>query len=433
MQRWPIRSLPANKNPVGTRCIQITIPDDDDWERAIYAEVTELTRWMRWERDVGKNGKPVADRWLKAIETWRYCDGAPSPIHGIEIEDVMPLRVDCDCNVWITCVDGTEKQILTADQVQNAINQPGGSDSPGGGAPQPTPGGGCVTQHLTLLGSKTVLLPVPVSTGDTLEASAFAGSTNFSGDPFWFGPNGLLYFAGEYQSGTGAPFAGNPVPAELTQGLVVFVGGNYYSLIDGVFTIPGGVSNEQPVISLNTDTPGNLSGTVNFDVKVCNNQDSTWEHTFNFKLTTAGFSLKTEAGWAPPSWGGWSGGIGWVAGDASTAGPLYTRAIDIHLTTPSTIVVTRGRMKYDLVKGTFLPGLSNFFNLNLSGVDVAQDARNADTDPDGTDNTFDIALGSYSINDIWARVFASYNAAAADGSADITSISLEGTGPNPFA
>jgi hypothetical protein len=273
MQRQSVRNLPSNTNPTGTRCIQIIIPDDDEWERDLYGEVWRLTRWMLWERDLTKSGKPVADRWLKAISTWSHCDDSPTPpFHpGIEEDEEMPITVDCDCNVFYNCPDGTQGQLPNMDQVQNMINQPGGPDSPGGGAPQPTPGGGCASYHGTLIGSQQWVVPTPVSTGDTIEASGFAGATNLTGDPFWFGPNGLLYFAGQYQPKTGAVFAGNPVPAELTQGLVVKLQGNYYSLIDGVFTVPSGVNNEQPVILLNTDVPGDLSGSVNFDLKVCNN------------------------------------------------------------------------------------------------------------------------------------------------------------------
>ena len=76
MQRQNPRQLPENKNPTGTRCIHIEIPDDDDWERAAFSELTRLAQWFLWERNEGKDGKPVADKWASALESWRHmcCD-----------------------------------------------------------------------------------------------------------------------------------------------------------------------------------------------------------------------------------------------------------------------------------------------------------------------------------------------------------------------
>jgi len=178
---------------------------------------------------------------------------------------------------------------------------------PAGGAPQPTPDGGCQTYHATMLASDRWLVPTPVSTGDTIGVSNLNGASNVDGDLFWFGPNGLLFFGGAYQAGTGAASVTSPVPAELVQGLCLFVGGNFYSLIDGDITIPSGVSNEQPYVMLNTDAPHDLAGTIQFDLTVCNNQQGPWASTLDFTASSYG-EFVTAA------FAAWTVGIGYEGG-----------------------------------------------------------------------------------------------------------------------
>src|SRR5205823_13733168 len=110
--------IPQNKSPVGRKCIQIDIPDDLEWEEQFFSILTLLTKWNSYEKEATRSAKFIAAQWRDTI--WHHiahCDGTPIR-RGIEIEEEMPLRIDCDCNVWVTCCDGTEKQLLTADQVR---------------------------------------------------------------------------------------------------------------------------------------------------------------------------------------------------------------------------------------------------------------------------------------------------------------------------
>ena len=265
MQRWPRRTLPTNLNPVGTRCIQITIPDDDDWERDIYAEVVTLAQWMRWERDLGKNGKPVADIWLNALKTWKHCDGSPSPIHGMEVDEEMPLRVDCDCNVFITCCDGTEKQILTSDQVK-ALQAP----QQGNGAPQASPGG-CQLWQAVIDAGKFWLMPQPVNTGDIITPSeAHGASTDVAPLGRWNCPDGSYYAAGQCYGGSIAHDPSALVPASPLGVPVININGTWHDFTAPI-TVGGGVSNQNCAVALNYASGGDFSGTVILNVQLCNN------------------------------------------------------------------------------------------------------------------------------------------------------------------
>lgn len=326
MQRWPRRALPSNLTPTGTRCIQITIPDDDEWERAIYAEVVTLAQWMRWERDLGKNGKPVADIWLKAIQTWKHCDTPKPPLPGGLIEDFeMPLRVDCDCNVFVTCCDGTEKQIATLDEVK-ALLQPTSST----GQPQPQPGGGCQSYAFQLDAAKSVVLPTLVNTGDTLTAEALKGSWSGAGiGGRWDCPDGTLFLGGSCFGGTEAYESGAPAPSIFAGRLLYYINGTYYDGI-GTFTVPSGVVNQVVTLLANYDPADNRTGIVSGSIKVCNNQPVEWHHAIDLSLSPSIFAACGNGVYLP--------GSGFID-TMVMSGPNTYRGVNLCVswTTPTTI------------------------------------------------------------------------------------------------
>jgi len=311
MQRQSVRDLPPNRNPVGTRCIQIFIPDDDEWERDLYGEVSRLALWMLWERDVTKSGKPVADRWLRAIKTWRHCDGSPLPTGVGLMEDFeLPLRVDCDCNVFVTCCDGTEKQILTSDQVKALM-----SGQPGPGSEQPQPGGGCVTYHGVMGAAGPWYVPTVFNSGDTIEFVSFDGVTFDGGGIDWRCADGGLFFAGA-NTGVKVNDPGDPINTTAHQKIIASINGTFYDVFPGPFTIPGGISNGQMQLQINDSDLSNDAGTLTFDLKVCNQQDQSWTSIFSFELSDYGALIHTLA------YGQWTAGQGYTQTIAPGAGGM---------------------------------------------------------------------------------------------------------------
>jgi hypothetical protein len=349
MQRWPIRALPDNLNPVGTRCIQITIPDDDDWERAMYAEVSTLAQWMRWQRDLGHNGKPVADIWLKALRTWKHCDGSPSPVAGLLEDFEMPLRVDCDCNVFVTCCDGTEKQLLTADQVRNLL-----AGQPGAGSPQPPAGGGCQQYSGQLLANGRYLVPTVVSTGDTVELGSAVGATNDGSEAIWHCPDGSQFFAG-LCAASGGLDGSDPLPTVEHMRLIVNIDGAYYDAMAGPITVPGGVSNAQVYVQVNDSDLTDNTGQIQFVVTACNNQSVRWTHTLDFTLSPHGMAAGV-AGAA--NIGTWTPGVGLTNSDGSSGSAWY-RGLIMAVNTITPFHILSLSITYDLTKGTYSLGPSN--------------------------------------------------------------------------
>jgi hypothetical protein len=421
-----VRTLPANKNPTGTRCIQITIPDDDDWERALYSEVTELTRWMRWERDLGKNGKPVADIWLKALQTWKYCDGSPSPIHGMEVDlDMSGLRIDCDCNVFITCCDGTEKQLLTKDQVEALLGMGSNVDAP------PAPPGECADYNATLQGSEAWPIPVPLSSGDTVSVTGFDGATLESGQILWRGPQGKTFFNRAYLNGTEYTDPGDLVPTAPHQSLVLSINGAYYSLIGGTFTVPGGISNAQGSVVLNVSSPGSISGSVRFKATVCNNQPLTWSHTFDFTINSFGdlFTFPTHDYLSGPL-GYYQPGVG-ITGDFQTDidGKSYN---GLYIALDRVINYTEVRADFTYTAGTYASIYPNYsFEYNYFPGPTSHNQVTLPTTP--TSPQIDpIPISSTNLE---VQILTGMRDDGTDpgGNCVLTSLRISGTGTDPFS
>lgn len=210
----------------------------------------------------------------------------------------------CGCLRWNDGVLQTLSCGVWTD-VPGFQNQPTPPLQPANGAEQPEGGGGIACYHMTLVANQQWILPTPVSSGDQIEFSNPNGASNEAGQILWYGPQGLRFFAGKYDPGTAFTSGTDPAPSVPHQGVLALIDGSYYDLTDGLITLPGGISNAQCVILLNTDTPATLQGTVQGDVCVTNNQAITWTSTLNF--LTNPYSSAIVA-----FYGTYSPGIGYV-------------------------------------------------------------------------------------------------------------------------
>jgi len=307
MNRIPY-TLPENKLPAGTRCIQITIPDDDEWENQLNSLIrAEFCRWLMWERDIGKNGTKVASRWRVALKTWKHCDGSPVPMGTlVDVESLMSelVQVICDsngkcvlqyrcdtCSDWITVANLTDLQT-----------------NPSGDGNQPAPGGGVATYCKTVYANSSIILPVPVNAGDKIEVTLANGS--WSGTPFqWRCIDGNIFFV-TCTSSPGSISGSNPVPSAQTMSLIVQFSTGYYALYPGgSLIVPGGVVNEQPTLLANKPTLTSGAGQIDVCLKVTNNKTAAWTHHFDFTLNDGGWIPETALCSDPAVW---TPGIGWT-------------------------------------------------------------------------------------------------------------------------
>lgn len=419
---YPGYMLPTVMNPPDSLCFTVKVPNDQGHIAAFFGALFELTQWISWQRDSAKRGKDAAAVW-RAI--WvdlaaQSCDLPKAP-HGAEIEDFMPLRVDCDCNVFVTCCDGTEKQLLTSDQVKALID-----GSAQNGAPQPQPGGGCQPYPVTIVGGQLQIIPTVVNSGDTITLNSATGASTQDGVG-WQCPDGEIYFAGACAGG-GVTNPGAYVPAAKIGRPVLFLNGVYYDLTIGTpFTVPGGVVNQTPMLVLNYVSTNVISGTVNCTVTVCNNVAGTWSKTINFLLTSCGAVQPVPT---RPTWGSWVPGTGMDCSTASFAGCNQVR-LEFQLNFGVTTTLTHIDMEYNLTAGLSDCGSSDFVSVFLNNqsiivYNVATPSVPAGSNQHIVDNT--VRTG---ITDLEVFFSAEETSSTPSGSGQVVSLTLHGTGTEP--
>lgn len=297
--RWV---LPEVVHPPDTICFKIQVPNERAYIGAFYGAIFALSKPYAWQDDLAHTAIDVGRVWADIFFALRpnSCDCPEPPRGGLSEDFEMPLRVDCDCNVFVTCCDGTEKQLLTADQVQQLLGQPGA------GSPQPAPGGGCQTYKATLPGAGIWLLPTSVSTGDTIDVSNAVGATTTGSSGIWYCPDGEQFFAGACVGFAGT-IGTDPLPAVNHMKLVAKVGSTFYDVFGPTFTVPSGHDHDPVFFQVNDDDLTDNNGSMTFDVIVCNNEAAPWSHSINLRLAPGGFTASNG--------GQWIGGTGWQSTD----------------------------------------------------------------------------------------------------------------------
>lgn len=304
--------LPEVVEPPDVLCVTIRVPNERFYKAAFWGAMLDLASAYKWADDPAHTAKDVATVWRDIIDNLKFdtCPIEPAVLHGMEVNFDVGIRIDCDCNVWVTCCDGTEKQLLTANQVKDLISQPAG------GSPQPAPGGGCQQYHANMPANSIWLLPTEVSTGDTIEVSP-SGATN---DPdqnlLWYCPNGDQFFAGACVGYPVVVGGSDPLPSIAHMRLIARIGTTYYDVLGSTFTVPSGHASDTVTFQVNDDNLSNDNGSLSFDVTVCNNATPGWTHTSDFKLSPDGWHVNNLAN----DGGTWVPGVGWETSTAPING-----------------------------------------------------------------------------------------------------------------
>lgn len=256
---------------------------------------------MSWANDDAHSAKRLINVWTDVLLHAKLgmCETTPNALHGAEIEDLMPIRVDCDCNVYVLCCDGTEKQILTSDQVKAAIA--GGVVN---GAPQPPAGGGCASYNLQITGGQLQIIPTVVNSGDTIEIVTAEGAKSETAGAGWQCPDGSSFFAGLCLGGVYTYDGAAYIPATPIGKIILYLDGVYYDLA-GPFTVPGGIANKTPMLVANYNPADAIQGDMKVQVKVCNNASAPWVKSWNFALVPGPFAAKDG------NRATWVAGVGW--------------------------------------------------------------------------------------------------------------------------
>lgn len=334
------------------------------------------------------------------------------------------FRTDCNCNVYIECCDGSEKQILTAQQVKDLI----GGSSPGP-VPQP-PAGGCETYSGNVTGLGTWPIPAPVSENDTIELSGWQGSSNGDNLTRWNCGNGDQFFAGTCSDYPHID-SGTRVPSIPIGSMVVKIESTWYDA-RSILTVPAGISNAQAIVGLNYNESQAANGTLTFNVEVCNNATVEWCYTTDFSTSTGSFVACGDCGLTN---GAWSAGSGWVNTDGADTGGDWWRGVDIERVFAAT-TITHLDMLYDVAGsgyGTFVPVVAEVRVRDGSGTQHQTDLSSTTiTDGDHQLLTLDgsfagIVKINLDLHSSWQTT-----SGALVGSVLIRRMTVRGTGTNPF-
>lgn len=284
----------------------LTVSFRSEWLPYILGSLKQLLLQTTWKTTDADELWLVQQRAMDLLNCFMNAVPPQPPLLGGLVEDfVMPIRVDCDCNVFVTCCDGSEVQLALKDMLDQP-NQPSG-------APQPPAGGGQQAYSQCLLPGKASILPTVVNTGDTLSVESINGAWNDTTNEgfIWRTGDGLYYFLGAGQVGTEVYFGTDPVPTSPHMSLIAYIDGNFYGLYPGGgLTVPAGIVNQQVSIMVNTDAAAaDMNGQVCFVINVVNNQGALWTFDCDFRISPSGFVAGSPLFIA----GKWVLGSGWVA------------------------------------------------------------------------------------------------------------------------
>lgn len=120
--------LPDVIDPPGTRCVQLSLPDDPGYIRAFWGHLTNLGKWTAWERDDQKRGTLAAQRWWQmwhdAIALFYSDDPCPG---GSESDMYLRPKPNNPCvlqysNDNVTWYDGFDFSACPPDSGGTVIN-----------------------------------------------------------------------------------------------------------------------------------------------------------------------------------------------------------------------------------------------------------------------------------------------------------------------
>jgi len=416
--------LPQTVDPPERLCFKIEVPNERYHIAAFLGALQHLASAIYWQDDTAHTAKDVALVWRDIIDAVERdnCEDCPEPPKGEEVIEDMGIRVDCDCNVWITCPDGSEMQIATKDMI-GLPAQTGGEDTP-------PDAGQCKTYHATLNGNSTYYAPFVVSTGDTIEITNAIGATYDPAGGIWFCPTGNQYFAGQCVPQTYTA-GGNPVPAAFTGKIVAKIGATFYDVFNGVYTVPAGITNQPVTFQINYASIASSGGQVTFDLRYCNNAANHWTHTFDFTLSNYGWTIPSGFTNVPCVW---QAGIGWQSNQCVNlfgTGALYTLvSLQKSLSSPRTI--TGIQLFYTSTLGSNAFGDTTRFNVAVGATDnfIINHAPSA---APVADDTWSGAIANATRLAI-APLFAHGSApgGCVTSSARLTKIIVQGLGTDPF-
>jgi len=284
------RAQPPDDMPEDTICVVLQVPNSPAWLGALWWVLNQYNYWYNWHRTDDKRGVLVAWRWRKMF--WQahteYMNGKTCiDINNFDVgvnlgEDMsQSIRIspDDDCIIQMWCIDHWEDWYDPRSCIVGGVTQP--VDGTALDIDE------CRTWDVNLRAGEQWLLPIPVSSGYTMQVTEASGGWS-DGTLQWACPSGQAYFAGI--CGTPLPFdAGDPIPTLAHMRLIADIDGTFVDAYNRVLNIPSGTVDGQVLFQANDDPIEGNFGSVSFKVNVCNSSENVWSKTWDFSISDGGW------------------------------------------------------------------------------------------------------------------------------------------------
>lgn len=281
MARWERGStqfpLPSVVDTDPRICCVIYIPNDEQHISNFIGALSQLSKWNNYIPDPTgtQQNKPVADVWrdiVNGITFEESCGDMPS----IMFQQAGDCTLQVSYDGGVTWEDIFNAQTCADQAAQAAIDSAledgtvaAGGQQPGEGSAPPEV---CETYRTQLEGNGSWILPVVVTTGDTVEVLSAAGAWSdgvFGALGAWWCPTGESFLVGACQPGTGGTVGTDPLNTVKHGRLIVNIDGTYYDAMAGTITVPSGVTDAQVIFQMNDDNLTGNGGSINLSVEVC--------------------------------------------------------------------------------------------------------------------------------------------------------------------
>lgn len=262
--------IPPTTTPDDTVCVLMRVPNSPQWLSAFWWIIDQYSYWFNWQRTDDKRGTLIATRWRamfwQAVAENNGAAMCPTDILaqiGIHLDEDISMNIrispDDSCIIQMWCIDHWENWYDPRTCIPSALIQP-----TGGGA---LAAGECKGYQATLQGNGKWLLPVQVSTGDTIEILGASGGWN-DGTLEWNCPSGKVYSLSLCTVDDPA-VSGDPLMSVNHMRLIAQINGLYYDAYNQLIAVPSGLTDVNVEFQANDATLGDNSGSITFAVKVC--------------------------------------------------------------------------------------------------------------------------------------------------------------------
>jgi len=433
--RRQVFPIPVNVAPVGTRCVMVNIPDDDEHQAIFMGAIDLLCKWNSWQRDGTDNAVRASEAWKRAIYD--------NPVFE-RCEMQVQFRQLTSC-VLEASFDGgdTWDQIYTAENcvkdgiseaIDDGVLSPAGQQEPGGTGVI----GQCYSYHVRLDGNGRWKCPIPVNAGDRLTVTNAKGGW-YDGNAItlgqWNCPDGSGYVLGECGVASVGPVGTDPAPTINHMRLI----GNsaaespaYFDMYNLEYEIVATGDNDF-YLQANDSQLDDNQGSITLDIELCKGG---WTHDL---LCGHGNDV-LKPHWVAVAWssGFYPAGSYYAPSDqmrsADNSGGAWCglRAV-LDFTGITGFMVTKVHVSCHLIQNRADPASTDVDQLlTIDGTTVA--SHTISKTFVGTDD-FDLDSGDISITDpgVIAVELQARETAAGQGLAYLTCLKIEGLQTNPFS